>query len=59
MHTQFVPDDYVPNAGDISTMISASRNGGAFGLHFGAFMPTILSRASLRSCHFVVASPQI
>ena len=40
-------DNYVPTSGDVMTMVAASRNGGAFGLHFGAFVPTILARASL------------
>ena len=46
VHESFV-DNYVPTSGDVMTMVAASRNGGAFGLHFGAFVPTILARASL------------
>jgi len=37
---------FIPSVRDIMLMTNATRNGGAFGLHFGAFMPTIMSQCT-------------
>jgi hypothetical protein len=42
--------DYTPTGSDILMMTNASRNAGAFGLHYGAFLPTLLSRTSIGGC---------
>jgi hypothetical protein len=52
IHTTFVGEDYRPTPHDVLLMTASSRNAGAYGLHFGAFLPTILSRAY---CELVAA----
>ena len=37
---------YVPTSDDVMMMTNAARNQGAFGLHYGAFTPTILSQGT-------------
>ena len=51
IHTKYTSFDreggqYVPTGDDVMMMTNAARNQGAFGLHYGAFTPTIFSQGT-------------
>jgi acyl-CoA oxidase len=46
IHKKHAEAGYMPQADDIMMMTNASRNQGAFGLHFGAFCATIMSQGT-------------
>lgn len=37
-------DSFRPGPGDITLMVAIAKNGGALSLHYGAFLPTLLSQ---------------
>eukprot|EP01095_Lingulamoeba_sp_RSL-Kostka_P000386 TRINITY_DN10618_c0_g1_i1.p1 TRINITY_DN10618_c0_g1~~TRINITY_DN10618_c0_g1_i1.p1 ORF type:complete len:738 (+),score=241.42 TRINITY_DN10618_c0_g1_i1:40-2253(+) len=44
LHQSYMDEGFIPKPGDIMLMSQVSKSG-AFGLHFGAFLPTLLSQA--------------
>jgi hypothetical protein len=45
VHKQY-SETYRPTPGDVTLMTAVARNGGGLGLHYGAFLPTLLSQCT-------------
>jgi hypothetical protein len=45
IHKQFA-ETYRPSPGDVTIMTNAAKNAGALSLHYGAFLPTLVSQVN-------------
>ena len=46
IHKAYADKGFIPSTEDVMVMSNGARNQGAFGLHFGAFTPTLLSQCT-------------